>query len=114
VILRPDGRKKISPSPLPSIGVLVWGPRARALAISSPNGALRLLRPDGTVQSLPTSWYPLAWSPDGRRLLVQVDNVLELWTVGTPPANARNIGPLSPGFGIRQASWMPRTTSLTR
>jgi hypothetical protein len=112
IIPATGGRPAVKKSCLNSVVQLVWSTNAAALAVASLNKNLCLIYPNGTVKRLPSGWYPLAWSPNGHQLLVQDGRLLRLWSASNPSA-ARVIGPITPGFDIREASWLPRAAPRT-
>lgn len=70
VVIGPDGSKRTIPSPVSGFGTLQWG-ASKWIAISDEaNGKTVFLDPDSGASSELAGWFPLAWSPDGQRLIV--------------------------------------------
>jgi hypothetical protein len=105
-----DSRKLRTGVPaIPSL--LVWGEHAPAVAVAFPSHVAELLYPDGRRKLLPRGWQPLAWSPDGTRLLMQAGAALGVWSMNTPGQVTR-IGGITPGVQILQATWLARKAPL--
>ena len=69
VIISPDGSKRTIPAPVSQFGTIQWG-ASKWIAVADEGKGIVFLDPDsGTRTDLP-GWVPLAWSPDGQRLIV--------------------------------------------
>ena len=70
VLIAPDGSKRTISSPVAELGTLQWG-ASKWLAIGDTAGHRTVfLDPDSGSRTELPGWFPLAWSPDGQRLLV--------------------------------------------
>jgi hypothetical protein len=70
VIIKPDGSKRVMPSPVGSFGTLQWS-ASKWLAIGDADGKKTVfLDPDTGARNELPGWLPLAWSPDGQHLMV--------------------------------------------
>lgn len=70
VIIAADGSKRTIPSPVSGFGTLQWG-ASKSIAMSDEaNGKTVFLDPDTGARSELAGWFPLAWSPNGQRLIV--------------------------------------------
>jgi hypothetical protein len=70
VIISPDGSKRVIPSPVNGLGTLQWSASKWIAIGDEANKKTVFLDPDtGARDELP-GWFPLAWSPDGQRLMV--------------------------------------------
>jgi hypothetical protein len=70
VLISPNGSKRVIPPPTSGFGNLQWG-RSKWMAISDEaNKKTVFLDPDSGARSELPGWMPLAWSPDGERLMV--------------------------------------------
>jgi len=70
VLISPDGSKRTITSPVTEFGTLQWG-TSKWLALGDEAGHKTIfLDPDSGTRSELADWFPLAWSPDGQRLLV--------------------------------------------
>lgn len=70
VIINADGSKRTIPPPVSGFGTLQWGTSQRIAVSDEANGATVFLDPSSGERSELRGWTPLAWSPDGRRLMV--------------------------------------------
>jgi hypothetical protein len=67
---------------------------------------LAILRPDGRLQRLfKLDWFPLAWSPDGRRLLVASTSDRRIGLLNPRTGRVRSIGEIDGVVG--EADWIP-------
>lgn len=70
VVIGADGSKRTIPPPVSAFGTLQWG-TSRWIAVSDEaRGATVFLDPDSGARAELPGWTPLAWSPDGHRLMV--------------------------------------------
>jgi hypothetical protein len=70
VIINADGTKRTIQSPVTGLGNLQWG-ASKWMAVSDEAGGRTVfLDPDSSARSELAGWVPLAWSPDGQRLMV--------------------------------------------
>jgi hypothetical protein len=70
VLISENGSKRTLPPPVSALGTLQWG-ASRWIAVSDESrGATVFLDPDSGARSELPGWTPLAWSPDGQRLMV--------------------------------------------
>ena len=70
VVFNADGSKRSIQSPVAELGNLQWG-TSKWMAISDEAGGRTIfLDPDTGARSDLAGWVPLAWSPDGQRLMV--------------------------------------------
>jgi len=105
-----DSRKLRTGVPaIPSL--LAWGEHAPGVAVAFPSHVAELLYPGGGRELLPRGWQPLAWNPDGTRLLMQSGAALGVWSAKTPSQVTR-IGGITPGVQILQATWLARPAPL--
>jgi|GEM_PF-2372349 len=70
VILLPDGSKRVLPPPVNRLGTLQWSGSKWMAIGDEANGKTLFLDPDSGARKELPGWFPLAWSPDGQRLLV--------------------------------------------
>jgi hypothetical protein len=70
VVIAPDGTKRTIPSPVSEFGTLQWGASKRIAVSDEANHKTVFLDPDSDARSELAGWFPLAWSPDGQRLMV--------------------------------------------
>lgn len=70
VIVAPDGSKKSLPAPAPDVGALVWAPSESMAFVRVDAKATLFINPDTGARSELAGWWPVAWSPDGKQLLV--------------------------------------------
>ena len=70
VVIAPDGSKRTVASPVSELGTLQWS-ASKLMAISDEvNRKTVFLDVDSGARSELPGWFPLAWSPDGKRLIV--------------------------------------------
>ncbi|GEM_PF-5056028 len=81
-----------------------WGPTAPALVVGSSKDTFEVLYLTGRRQMLPPGWRPLAWSPDGRQILLFGHRSLALWSPRAP-TRITVIGPVNRGYFVTSAEW---------
>jgi hypothetical protein len=70
VIIGPDGSRRSLPPPVTAFGNLQWG-ASKWIALSDEvNHRTIFFDPDSDSRAELAGWFPLAWSPDGQRLMV--------------------------------------------
>lgn len=69
VVIEPDGSNTTLPAPAPTLGTMQWGASKWMAFDEGATGTLFFDPKSGETRRLPR-WLPLAWSPDGQRLLV--------------------------------------------
>jgi len=70
VVISPDGSKRTLPAPVAEFGTLQWR-TSKWMAISDEaNRKTVFLDPDSGARTELAGWFPLAWSPDGQRVMV--------------------------------------------
>jgi hypothetical protein len=70
VVIAPDGSKRTIAPPVAGFGTLQWG-ASKWMAISDEvNRKTVFIDPDSGARAELAGWFPLAWSPDGQRLIV--------------------------------------------
>jgi hypothetical protein len=70
VIIGADGSKRTVASPVSQLGTLQWGASKWMALGDEANHKTIFLDPDSGARAELAGWFPLAWSPDGQRLLV--------------------------------------------
>ena len=70
VVISPDGSKRTLPPPVTEFGTLQWRTSKWMAVSDEANRKTVFLDPDSGARSELAGWYPLAWSPDGQRLMV--------------------------------------------
>ncbi|HEV8625124.1 MAG TPA: hypothetical protein VG034_11760 [Acidimicrobiia bacterium] len=70
VVISPDGSKRTLPPPVTDFGALQWRTSKWMALSDEANRKTVFLDPDSGARTDLADWYPLAWSPDGQRLMV--------------------------------------------
>jgi hypothetical protein len=112
VVMKPDGSQVTIKADQPDVGNPQWG-RSGWIAVDiaqprqAPTGTL-FLNPSNGERSHLNGWLPLAWSPDGRQLLVaEAARGTTLAVVELPDlTKTRNVGVSEVGT-VWDAAWLP-------
>jgi len=70
VIISPDGSRRTLPPPVSGFGTLQWSTSKWMALSDEANRKTIFLDPDSGARTELAGWFPLAWSPDGQRLIV--------------------------------------------
>jgi hypothetical protein len=70
VVIEADGAKRLLPPPVDGFGTLQWGASKWIAVSDEANRKTVFLDPDSPNRAELAGWFPLAWSPDGQRLMV--------------------------------------------
>jgi hypothetical protein len=107
VIVRADGSRQTLPAPASDLGAVYWGSSSTMAFVRIDAKATLLFDPVAGTSSELAGWWPVAWSPDGRQLLLtDADNQEELAVVAPPDlSSVQRVG--TAPVGVYGGVWLP-------
>jgi hypothetical protein len=89
----------------------VWNEEKGGISLNTWNYKGEVIYITSRRYLLPKGWVPVAWNPNGTRLLVASNREIRLWSPASPNA-VGEIGPMPKGITIGEYAWLAGPAKL--